>query len=203
MSGMERTSAEPRPELAREELAALAGAARAFGELLLFELDAARLGRLQEPELAGALAALGVEVPMVDATTQSGRSALDALAAEFYAALLAPRGGAPPVQSLWEEGRYEGGAARRVSELAAMAGVTLDTAAARGAQVDHLGCVLLLWAEAAQSAPAVADAVAAEHLAWATRPLGRLAAGEGFYAAVARATEALVATLCETRTSAD
>ena len=83
MSGMERTSAEPRPELAREELAALAGAARAFGELLLFELDAARLGRLQEPELAGALAALGVEVPMVDATTQSGRSALDALAAEF------------------------------------------------------------------------------------------------------------------------
>ena len=185
--------------LAAEEVTALAGAAQLFGELLLFELDAERLAHLQSPELAGALAALGVEVPDIELGTAAGQSALDALAAEFYAALLAPRGGAPPVRALWEEGRSEGRAAERLADLALLAGFDHDAAAARGAPLDHLGAILLLWGAAAATHPAVADIVATEHLPWAVRPLQRLAGGAGFYGAVARAALELTATLTATR----
>ncbi len=186
-------------ELQAEELAALAGAAQLFGGLLLFELDAERLAQLQSPELADALAALGVEVPDCDPESAAGKEHLDGLATEFYAALLAPRGGAPPVQSLWEEGRYEGRAAERLADLALLAGFEHDASAARGAPLDHLGAVLLLWAAAAAQHPAVADVVAADHLSWAARPLERIANGSGFYSSVARATRELIEALSATR----
>jgi TorA maturation chaperone TorD len=185
--------------IGEEEVAALAGAARLFGELLLFELDADRLASLQTPELRAALEGLGVEVPIIDPTTPEGARALDELAAAFYAALLSPTGGAPPIASLWLEGRYEGEAAARITDLAALASIDFDGGAARAAPIDHLGSILLLWAEAANRAPAIADVLASEHLAWAERPLARIAAGEGFYASLAAAAYELVEALAATR----
>ncbi|MEZ6016161.1 MAG: molecular chaperone TorD family protein [Planctomycetota bacterium] len=186
-----------------EEVAALAHAARLFGDLFLFELDAGRLAALQAPELRGALAALGVEVPNFDPAAPESARALDELAAEFFAAVLSPTGGAPPVASLWQEGRYAGDVTARIADLAALAGIDFDGIAARAAPLDHLGCILLLWGEAAERAPVIADVIALDHLAWAERPLARMAAGEGFYAALARASRELVAALSATRLSGD
>jgi len=187
--------------IGEEEVAALAHAARLFGDLLLFELDADGLARLQAPELRAALEGLGVEVPGFDATTPEGARSLEELAAAFYAALLSPTGGAPPIASLWLEGRYEGEAAARVADLAALAGIDFDGVAARSAPIDHLGSILILWAEAAGRAPEVADVLASDHLAWAGRPLARIAAGDGFYASLAAATRELVEALAATRLS--
>lgn len=190
--------------IGEEEIAALAHAARLFGDLLLFELDAGGLARLQAPELRAALEGLGVEVPTIDVATPEAARALEELAAAFYAALLAPTGGAPPIASLWLEGRYQGEAAARVADLAALAGIDFDGGAARSAPIDHLGCILLLWAEASARAPDIADVLASDHLAWADRPLARIAAGEGFYASLAAATRELIDTLAATRlTGAD
>lgn len=182
-----------------EEVAALAHAARLFSDLLLHELDATRLASLQAPELCAALAQLGIDVPPSDPSTAAGRAALDGLAAAFDAALLSPTCGAPPLASRWHAGRDDGEVAARLSDLAALADCDLDALAPGSAPPDHVGCVLLLWAEAAERAPAIADVVALEHLAWAERPLARIAAGEGFYAAVAAAALELVATLATTR----
>jgi TorA maturation chaperone TorD len=182
-----------------EEVAALAHAARLFGDLFLFELGAAELARLQETELREALLGLGVAVPDFDGSTPEGARALDELAAKYYAALISPTGGAPPIASLWLEGRYSGETTARLGDLAALAGFEYDGAAARSAPVDHLGSVLRLWAEAAERAPAVADVVASEHLAWADRPLARIAAGQGFYAELAAAARELVEALASTR----
>lgn len=187
--------------IGEEEVAALAHAARLFGDLLLFELDADGLAKLQAPELREALEGLGVEVPGIDAATPEGARALEELAAAFYAALLSPTGGAPPIASLWLEGRYEGEAAARVADLAALAGIDYDPGAARSAPIDHLGSILILWAEAAGRAPEVADVLASDHLAWAERPLTRMAAGDGFYASLAAATRELVEALAATRLS--
>lgn len=185
--------------IGEEEVAALAHAARLFGDLLLFELDADGLARLQAPELRAALEGLGVEVPTIEVATAGGARALEELAAAFYTALLSPTGGAPPIASLWLEGRYEGEAAARVADLAALAGIDFDSVAARSAPIDHLGSILILWAEAAARAPEVADVLAADHLAWAERPLTRIAAGEGFYPSLAAAALELVDTLAATR----
>ena len=84
---------EPR-HVAGEEALALAGAARLFGDLLLVELDDARLEALGAPEPAALLGDLGVEVPEA-----RGAVAVDELAAEYHAAFLRPDGGgAPPVR---------------------------------------------------------------------------------------------------------
>lgn len=189
--------------IGEEEIAALAHAARLFGDLLLFELDAEGVAKLQAPDLRAALEGLGVEVPTIDAATPEGARALEELAAAFYAALLSPTGGAPPIASLWLEGRYQGEATARIADLAALAGIDFDAYNARSAPIDHLGCILLLWAEAAARAPEVADVLASDHLAWAERPLARIAAGEGFYASLAAAARELVEALAATRLTGD
>ena len=119
---------EPR-HVAGEEALALAGAARLFGDLLLVELDDARLEALGGRESAALLADLGVDIP-----TARGAAAIDELAAEYHAAFLRPDGGgAPPIASLWTEGRFEGDIARRTRELAESAALEFGAEAARGA----------------------------------------------------------------------
>lgn len=165
--------------------ARLRSATRLLAEMMLLELDAVRIERLREPELSEALRALGVEVPAA--------SELDALAAEFFETFLHPKGVAPPVQSLWTSGGYEGDSARAVRELAAAAGFELNTAACRDAAPDHAAVILLLWCEASEEVPEVAERLRRDHLAWIPHALAGVGGGTGFYASVARCVVELVA----------
>ena len=170
--------------------AALAAVARLFGTLLLAEIDEAQLRRLQDPAMREALESLGLEIPTFE---PGDRESLEELAADYHAAFLRPDGGgAPPIGSLWIEGRYEGALAKRVRELAESAAVEFDGAVARDAPVDHLGCILMLWAATVERAPWVAEELARNHLAWASAPLTQVSdTAEGFYAGFARAVLAL------------
>lgn len=182
------------------ELAQLVGAARLFGDLLLTELNPASLRALQEPAASEALAALGVEIPKEEDPPEAF---FDELAAEYHAALLAPTGGgAPPVASLWIEGRFEGQIVSRLRTLAESAALDFGSEAARGAPVDHLGVLLHLWASCVERAPWVSDELCSDHFAWAEAPLRQMAQRGGqqdFYGSVALAVTELVAVLRETR----
>lgn len=161
----------------------LAPAARLFGRLLVREIDAATLAELRQPEIAAVLAAVGVEVP-ADAE-------LPSLANEWLERFLHPRGASPPVHSLFRDGHYNGDAAVAIGEIARAAGLELAVGA-RNAPPDHIGCILLLWAELAEARPELAALLAEHHLTWSERPLLSTAARGGFYGAVAHATVALV-----------
>jgi TorA maturation chaperone TorD len=161
--------------------------AQLFARLLLHELREADVAQLAQPEVAEALAQVGVDVTLLGSGVE-----LEELAAEFLEAFLAPKQGGPLVQSLWTAGSYEGDSAVTVRALAQAAGVEFDREAARGAAHDHLGCILQLWAVSCTAQPEVARRIERDHLAWALAPLDRLSLGEGFYAGVARGTAALV-----------
>lgn len=185
-------------QVAGEEAQALAGAARLFGDLLLVELDDARLDALADPARAELLAELGVDVP-----EGRGTEAVDELAADYHAAFLRPEGGgAPPIASLWTEGRFEGDIARRVRALGESAALEFGEEAARGAPRDHLGVLLHLWAASIERAPWVADEIAEQHLNWADAPLRKVTDGGGFYGQVAAATLSLLGELRGTRVRA-
>lgn len=160
---------------------ALAAAAWWVATLLLRELDGPGLDDLRREELAPSLAEAGIELP------SPGEEAawLDERAADYHDLFLSPQGG-PLVQSLWTEGRYEGTAAARVRQFAAAAGLELDGEAARGAAPDHLGCILRLWCLTRSSHPDLARELRLHHLAWARRPLVRMAGSGGFYGGLAR-----------------
>ncbi|QDV08813.1 Chaperone protein TorD [Planctomycetes bacterium Poly30] len=179
-----------------QEVASLAGAARLFGDLLLHELTPESLRALREPGPSELLRSVGVDVPVgADATPEF----LDELAAQYHAALLAPTGGgAPPVASLWIEGRYEGHIVARIRELAKSAALDFGPEAARGAPVDHLGALLHLWAASVERAPWVSDELAKEHLGWTNAPLAQMEKRGGFYGSVATATADLVRLLRST-----
>lgn len=164
-------------------LSALVPAARLLGRLLVRELDAATLAELDEPTIASALAALGLSLP--------AEADLPRLAAEYFELLLRPARGLPPVQSLWREGQYDGPAAGAVRAIAAAAGREL-AAGAQGAPPDHLGCILLLWAELCDERPELAARLAQDHLAWGERALQGPASAHGFHAEVARVAIALL-----------
>ncbi len=170
---------------AEGEVHALAPVARLFAQLVLKELDERMLDVLRGDDVAAALRDVGVRLPEP--------ANVDALAAEFFEAFVRPQTGAPPVESLWREGQFEGKSTAMVRKLAAAAGLQFDRDAARGAPPDHLGNLLLLWCETEVAMPAVAERVARDHLAFAARALSVPARGEGFYAEVAAATEGLVA----------
>ena len=161
--------------------------ARLLGGLLLHELTVERLEELSAPELRAALSEVGIELP-----ASADRAVVDQLAAEFFEAFVQPQHGGPLVQSLWTEGSYEGDTTVTVRKLAEAAAVDFDRRAARGAPVDHLGSLLVLWAATRTRAPQVAERLAQDHLAWSLGPLERLATGSGFYAGVARATAGFV-----------
>ena len=157
---------------------------------MLVELDDTRLTRLSEPDVAAALNAVGVVVP------DPASADLDELAADFHAAFLQPTGGgAPPVASLWTEGRFEGNAAARLRELAKSAAVDFDSEEARGAPIDHVGSMLHLWAATHERATWVADELASVHLAAVAPALTQAVSAEGFYGSVAQAVLELNAVL--------
>lgn len=162
-----------------ETSASLATAARLFGRLLVRELDAQTLAELRQEPVRAALAALDVAVP--------GDDELDELGQRYFALFLHPDGGSPPIQSLWERGQYDADPAARVRRIAAAAGLQLAPSA-RGAAPDHLGCLLLLWAELREARPDFAAQIAAHHFAWADAALQHSCSDEGFYGAAARAT---------------
>ncbi len=181
------------------ELQSLAGAARLFGDLLLRELNRETLLALQAPEPTELLRSVGVEVPMdVDPPDEF----FDELAAEYHSALLAPTGGgAPPVASLWIEGRFEGQIVSRLRELAESAALDYGYEAARGAPVDHLGVLFHLWAACVERAPWVSEELARDHLGWTDAPLRQMQKKGGFYGSVGAATAELVRVLREVPTS--
>jgi TorA maturation chaperone TorD len=162
---------------------ALVPAARLLGRLLVRELDDATLVELTEPAIAAALADLGIHLPAA--------SALPQLAADYFDLFVRPASGLPPVQSLWREGQYDGQAAIAVRAIAAAAGRELAEGA-RGAPPDHLGCILLLWAELCDERPELAVRLAQDHMAWGERALQAAAALTGFHADVARVTVGLL-----------
>lgn len=167
----------------QDTTADLAQAARLFGRLLLREPDAVSLGELRQPAIRDALAALDVAVP--------DDEQLEELSARYFELFLHPDGAQPPIQSLWHDGQYEGDAAASVRELAKAAALE-QAPGARGAPPDHLGCILLLWAELATTRTELADALARHHLAWSDLALQHAARDPGFYGAVSRATLSLV-----------
>jgi TorA maturation chaperone TorD len=169
---------------------ALAPAARLLGRLLVRELDAATVAELAQPEIAAALAELGIALPTPDQ--------LDALAHEYFTLLLHPTEGRPPVQSLWLQDRYDGDAAASVRTIARAAARELAPGA-RSAPPDHLGCVLLLWAELVDERPELAAHLARDHFAWSERALHALAETPTFYGAVARGAIAFVRAVREPR----
>ena len=169
--------------------AAMVETARFLGRLLLHEVNEELRGAMVQPDLASALAEMGIDVSDLPST--------DELAAEFMETFIHPPEGGPPVQSLWQYGTYEGDCAVTIRKLAEVAGVEFDRAMARGAPNDHLGCILLLWASVRSHAPEVAERLEEEHMAWALGPLGKIAERESFYGAVSRATGSFIRELSE------
>lgn len=164
----------------------LVPAARLLGRLLVRELDADTVRELQHPAVAAALGEVGIPRP-------EGAD-LEALALEYFERFLHPAAGLPPVQSLWHGGQYDGEPAVAVRAIAAAAARELAPGA-RGAAPDHLGCILLLWAELVEARPELALRLQRDHLAWAIRALGPVQAAGGFYGAVAAAAVALIGAL--------
>ena len=161
----------------------LASAARLFGRLLVRELDAATLVELSTPEIAQALSALGIELPQAEQVPELGH--------RYFELFLHPDGTLPPVQSLWRDGQYEGNHAAGIRKISAAANLELATGA-RSAAPDHIGCILLLWAEVEGERPELAHLLTTHHLAWAELALQHASKDEGFYGAISRATVALI-----------
>lgn len=161
----------------------LTAAARLFGRLMLRELDAATLSELRQSDVRAALAELDVEVPE--------DAALPALSQRYFELFLHPEGALPPVQSLWHNGQYDGDPAAGVRRIADASNLAM-TKNARGAAPDHLGCVLLLWAELRRPRPELAALLTEHHLSWAEQALQHTLADDGFYGSVCRATVSFV-----------
>lgn len=161
----------------------LAAAARLFGRLLVRELDAATLRELQQSDIREALGSLAIELPAEDQVRELGN--------RYFDLFLHPEGSLPPVQSLWRDGQYDGDPAVGMRKIADAANLELATGA-RSAAPDHLGCILLLWAELCDDRPELAELLTTHHMAWADLALQHAAKDDGFYGAIARATIALV-----------
>lgn len=168
---------------AAEEAQALGTVCGWVGSLLLRELDAGMLRELRECGAASQLEELGLCLP----GPEEESAWLDERAADYHDLFLSPEG-APLVQSLWQEGRYEGRPAARMRTLAGALGLELDREAARGAAPDHLGCILQLWSASQAAHPEVAAALLTDHLDWAANPLRRIQERSGFYGALAGLT---------------
>lgn len=186
MTPEERRSREP------SEAACLRAVANLLGRLLLHEVTADDLRELGAPALSAPLAELGFALP----APAEEAAWLEERGADYHDSFLRPDTG-PLVQSLWTEGRYEGEVAVRVRQLAEHTGLEFQRGPARGAPVDHLGSLLLLWSECEGHSQAVADEIARAHLAWSLGPLETIAAAGGFYGRLAAAAMRLVNTLRE------
>jgi TorA maturation chaperone TorD len=179
----------PRDPAERASLRALADLC---GRLLLREANAADLELLRRPDVEAAFSALGVDVPH-----GATEIVLERLAGEYFQAFARPEAGAPPVASHWRERQAGGDSAAAARRAAMAAGLEFDRAVVRGAPVDHLGHLMVLWARADESAPEVAELLRREHLAWGIDALQGRAfdADASFYSDLARATISVLAQL--------
>ena len=168
-----------------------AAAARLFGRLLVKELDAATLAELRAPDIAAALTSLDIDVPSDEQINELNN--------RYFDLFLHPEGSLPPVQSLWRDGQYDGNHAVGVRKIAEAANREIATGA-RSAAPDHLGCILLLWAELQTERPELAELLSTHHLAWADQALQHATLDDGFYGSVSRATLAIIR---EVRTASD
>lgn len=173
-------------------LGALAPVASLFGRLLVQEVDPPLLHQLRQPEMAAALAEVGITLPEDRPEAQL----VEELAVEYCAAFVTPPEPIPLVESLHEQGGYESEKVRALGELAEAAGVEYSREAARGAPRDHLGCILQLWAQVVDW-PEARVYLARQHMHWALPPLRRLACRGGFYAQLANALLDLLAQIDE------
>ena len=169
------------------EQQALVATARLLGRLLLREVDGKLRDELLQPEITSPLKEFGFEVGVL-----REKGSLDNLAVEYFEEMVHPQQGGPLVQSLWTTGTYESDSAVAVRKLAEAVGAVFDPQAARGAAQDHLGSLLLLWAETRIRLPEVADRLEQEHLAWALPALARLGERPGFYGQLGRLVEKFV-----------
>lgn len=179
------------PSDIREE--SLIAAAELLGRLLLREVEGRDLERLRDPGVSQALEQLGIALPSVSEESEW----LEQRAAEYHDHFLRPDPG-PLVQSLWTEGRYEGDSAVRLRQLASTAGFEYERTASRGAAIDHLGAILLLWCAAQPGNELLGNEIAAHHLKWADAPLAKIQGSGGFYGAVAASTRELLRAIAET-----
>ncbi len=175
------------------EAVSLAASGRLLGWLLVREIDEELVSSLAEPSLRDSLMEFGLDVSSLTAEQR------EILKSDYFAALVSPKEYPPPVQSLWQEGRYEGDAAASVRKVAEAMGVELDHEVARGAPPDHLGVELLLWAELAERSSS-AQEFANQHLLWAKPALDALAArefrgGDGFYGRLAIAVNRFISVI--------
>ena len=76
---------------------------RLLGRLLIGEIDRELAVHLASPEIGEALGALELNVNELEAAT-STPAGLDTLAADYFDAMINPRGHAPLIQSVWESG---------------------------------------------------------------------------------------------------
>ena len=162
----------------------LRAAARVFGLLLLREVDDQLLEEFGSPELLQWFAQQGLPMP-----APGDKKAQDALAAEYFEALINPKDATPPVHSLAIGGGYEGDPAAGIRRVAKELGAELSPEASRGAPVDHLGSELMLWSEIAARSPHSAPAFAKEFLSWAPAWChARAGKTTGFYHSLFRMT---------------
>lgn len=161
----------------------LTAAARLFGRLLVRELDRDTLSELSSDDIQAALASLSINLP--------NEAQLAELGNRYFDLFLHPAGSMPPVQSLWRDGQYDAEPAVGIRKIAAAANRELATGA-RSAPPDHIGCILLLWAELHSERPELAQLLLTHHLAWVEPALQHACADQGFYGAISRATIALV-----------
>ena len=165
----------------------LSAAARLFGRLLVRELDTETLEELSRPAVRASLRELGIECPS---------ASLEELAAQYCARFVHPRIGYPPVQSLWTTGQYDGAAALAVRAIAD-ASAREPAPGARNAAPDHIGCILLLWAELVHERPELAERLRRDHLQWAQQALAETARDDDFFGSIATATIELLRRLTE------
>ena len=169
----------------KEERAAFQRVARLLGEFFVREADEPLLDRCRG-EVGEALRHLGLPVP------EPAEAVLEALAEEYFRFFLNPALYTPLVQSLQEEGRFEGEAARSLKQLLERLPLEFDRDAARGTPIDSLAAELLCWAELIELDPELANQFVERHLRWAIGPLRQRAAdsrGEGgFYPALCSIT---------------
>ncbi len=157
--------------------------AQLFGRLLVADLDIATLQALREPALEQALMELGITLPE-DAQ-------LENVAADYFALILQPTSGLALVQSLFEEGQYEGEAAASMRAIARDSGYE-PTASADRSPSDHAGNILALWGACVIEDDEVARFIEERHLPWLRTALVDASGTQGFYGDVARAVLALL-----------
>ncbi len=158
-----------------------------FSRLLLHELDSRLILELERIGAKGLLAEMGLDLPLADDS-----NAINELAVQYFEVFVNPSMVGPPIQSLAEEGKYLGQAAKGIEEIAKAAALSFDPDTVRGAPVDHLGSELFMWSELATRDSIAAQEFAHRHLTWAHAHL-KPQQGSKFYSTLAKLVREFIA----------